>query len=564
MSEPENIHHSVDAVVVGAGFAGLYQLHRLRGHGFSTRMFERGGNVGGTWYWNRYPGARCDVESMQYSYSFDETLQQEWRWPEKFSAQPDILAYLNHVADRFDLRKHIDFNTTVTAAHFNEPARCWAIETDKGERVSARFLIIATGCISTAQTPEIPGLPDYRGNTYHTGQWPHRKVDFTGQRIAVIGTGSSGIQSIPILAEQAAHLTVFQRTAHYSVPSRNFSMTPEYEQEWKANYRARRAEMRYTNSGSMSKPNDLAALKVSDEERQAIYRKRWEIGGLQFLRSFTDILTSNEANETMAEFVRSQVRSIVKDPKTAELLAPKSFPIGGKRLCVDSDYHNTFNRDNVELVDISGAGIERFTPTGLVANSREFQFDSVIFATGFDAMTGTLFRIDIRGRNALALKEKWRAGPRSYLGIMSEAFPNLFTITGPGSPSVKSNMITSIEQHVDFVTDALLHMREHGFEVIEPELDAENNWVDFVQDAASKTLFPYADSWYMGANIPGKPRLFMPYIGGVGKYRRICEEVVAQGYKGFHFHAQCATEQRSTSTASSEVLASSPSGRGLR
>jgi cyclohexanone monooxygenase len=529
---------SVDAVIVGAGFSGLYLLYRMRGHGFSTRGFERGSDVGGTWYWNRYPGARCDVESMQYSYSFDEALQQEWRWPEKFSAQPDILAYLNHVADRFDLRKDIDFNTSVTAARFDEALRRWTIETDNGERVSAQFLIMATGCISTAQTPDIDGLSDYRGNTYHTGNWPHGKVDFMGQRIAVIGTGSSGMQAIPVLAEQAAHVTVFQRTPHYSAPSRNVPMTAEYEQEWKDDYQARRVEMRYTSSGSMKKPNDVAAISVGEEERQAVYRKRWEIGGLAFLGSFNDLLTDPAANDTAAEFVREQIRRIVKDPKTAELLAPKSYPIGAKRLCVQSGYYETYNRDNVELIDISGQPIERFTPTGLVANGREFEFDSIIFATGFDAMTGTLFKVDIRGRDGLALKEKWRAGPRTYLGLMSEAFPNLFTITGPGSPSVKSNMITSIEQHVEFVADALLFMREHGYELMEPELEAEYEWVDHVQEAASQTLFPRANSWYMGANIPGKPRLFMPYIGGVGRYRRICEEIVAEGYKGFRFQAK--------------------------
>ena len=537
MAQDNVAPRSVDAVIVGAGFAGLYQLYRLRDRGFSTRVLERGGDVGGTWYWNRYPGARCDVESMQYSYSFDEALQREWHWPEKFSAQPDILAYLSHVADRFDLRKDIDFNTSVTSAHFDDTAIRWTVETDKGERISAQFLIMATGCISTAQTPAIAGLADFRGNSYHTGRWPHCKVDFTGQRIAVIGTGSSGVQSIPELAKEAAHLTVFQRTPHYSVPARNFPMTDEYEQEWKNNYPARRQEMRYAPSGSMRKPNDPSALALSAAERRAIYQKRWEAGGLAFLNAFTDLRSDQAANDTAAEFVREQIRRIVKSPKTAELLTPKNYPIGAKRLCVESGYYETFNRDNVELVDISSAGIERFTRTGLVANGRQFAFDSVIFATGFDAITGALFKVDIRGRNGRALKDKWRAGPRSYLGLMSEAFPNLFTITGPGSPSVKGNMVTSIEQHVDFITDALLHMRAHGIELMEPELEAESKWVDHVQEAANATLYPRAASWYMGANIPGKPRLFMPYIGGVGRYRRICEEIVAQGYQGFRFQA---------------------------
>jgi cyclohexanone monooxygenase len=533
MSQRSVAPRSVDAVIVGAGFSGLFLLHRLRGLGFTTRVFERGGDVGGTWYWNRYPGARCDVESMQYSYSFDEDLQQEWSWPEKFSPQPDILAYFNHVADRFDLRKDIDFDTSVISAHFHEDSRRWAIETNRGETVSAQFLIMATGCISTANIPDIHGLSDYRGNTYHTGNWPHEKVDFTGQRIAVIGTGSSGIQSIPLLAEEADHLTVFQRTPHYSVPSRNVPMTPEYEQEWKDQYQERRAAMRHTSGGSFKKANDVSAHSVSEEERQKIYQTRWKMGGFAFLGSFNDLLVDEAANETAAEFTRQQVRRIVKDPATAELLAPKTYPIGTKRICVDTDYYETYNRDNVELVDISGAPIERITPHGLVAQGREFQFDSIIFATGFDAMTGTLFKIDIRGRDGKALKDKWSAGPRTYLGLMSEGFPNMFTITGPGSPSVKGNMATSMEQHVDFVTDGLLHMREHGFELMEPEREAEDKWVDHVQEVANRTLFPRANSWYMGANIPGKPRLFMPYIGGVGTYRKICEEIVADGYRGF-------------------------------
>jgi cyclohexanone monooxygenase len=531
----------VDAVVVGAGFSGLYLLKRLRDLGFSTRLFERGGDVGGTWYWNRYPGARCDVESMQYSYSFDEDLQQDWHWPEKFSAQPDILAYFNHVADRFDLRKDINFNTSVTAAHFDSDSRRWNVETDTGERVSARFTIMATGCISTANMPEIDGREDYQGGLYHTGNWPHEKVDFTGQRIAVIGTGSSGIQSIPVLAREAGHVTVFQRTPHYSVPSMNIEMTPDYEQDWKDHYAERRADMRYTASGSMRKPDGVTALSVDEAERQKTYEERWNMGGMAFLRAFTDLLTSQEANDTAAEFVRQQIRAIVKDPEVAERLSPRSYPVGTKRICVDTGYYETFNRDNVELVDIVGGPIERLTPTGLVAVGRSFEFDAIIFATGFDAMTGTLFRIDIRGRDGLALKDKWEAGPRTYLGLMSESFPNLFMITGPGSPSVKGNMATSIEQHVEFVTDCLAHLRAQGVEVIEPERDAEDAWVDHVQEVANATLFPCANSWCMGANIPGKPQLFMPYIGGVGTYRRKCEEIAAAGYEGFRLEPATAS-----------------------
>ena len=526
---------NVDAVIVGAGFSGLYLLHRLRKAGFSTRVFERGGDVGGTWYWNRYPGARCDVESLQYSYSFDEQLQQEWHWPEKFSAQPDILAYANHVADRFDLKKDIEFNTEVKVGCFDEKSSFWKITTSKGEKVTARFFIMATGCISTTQVPSIKGLNNYKGNTYHTGNWPHEEVNFAGQNIAVIGTGSSGIQSIPVLAEQANNLTVFQRTPNYSIPSQNEPMTNKYEQSWKDVYTARRKEMRYSAHGSLKDLNNVPALSVDEEQRQKLYSERWAIGGTGFLGSFNDLLTNADANYTAAEFVRQQIKKIVEDQETAEILCPTTYPIGTKRICIDTGYFETYNRKNVKLIDISKRPIQRLVSNGIVANEQLYVFDSIIFATGFDAMTGSLFNVDIKGRKGIALRDKWKAGPKTYLGLMSASFPNLFMITGPGSPSVKSNMIMSIEQHVDLVTDTLLRMRSEGLSVVEPELAAENSWVEHVQEVANKTLFPRANSWYMGANIPGKPRLFMPYIGGVGVYREICEEIVADNYRGFKF-----------------------------
>ena len=529
---------SVDAVIVGAGFSGLYLLHRLHRAGFSTRCFERGTGVGGTWYWNRYPGARCDVESMQYSFGFDEALQQEWDWPEKFSDQGTILDYANHVADRFDLRESITLETEVRAAHFDEAKRLWSIETDKGEKVTTRYFVMAGGCISTAQVPKIDGLDSYEGESYHTGRWPHEKVSFQGKRIAVIGTGSTGIQAIPVIAKEAKHLTVFQRQANFSIPARNMAMTGEYANSWKNGYAGKREEMRYMPNGVLREVNEKSALEVSEEERQATYEARWEAGTGAFLGAFKDILTDQAANDTMAAFVRNKIRSIVKDPVTAETLCPKTHPIGTKRICIDDGYYQTFNRDNVELVDISETPIQCLTRTGARVGDRSFEFDGIVFATGFDAMTGTLFNVDIRGRNDLALKKKWEAGPRTYLGLMSESFPNLFMITGPGSPSVKGNMMNSIEQHVDLVVDTLIHMRGRGLETIEPELGAEDEWVDHVQAAAEKTLFPRANSWYMGANIPGKPRLFMPYIAGVGSYRRTCEEIVANAYRGFLFKAK--------------------------
>ena len=525
----------VDVVVVGAGFSGLYLLYRLRKAGFSTRVFERGGDVGGTWYWNRYPGARCDVESLQYSYSFDEQLQQDWHWPEKFSAQPDILAYANHVADRFNLKKDIEFNVEVKASRFDENLKTWKITTNTGEEIDAQYFIMATGCISTTQIPNIKGLSDYVGNTFHTGDWPHEEVDFSGQSIAVIGTGSSGIQSIPVLAKQAKKLTVFQRTPNYSIPSQNEPMTKKYERSWKDVYSERRKEMRYSAHGSLKDLNDVPALSVDEDQRQELYTKRWAIGGTGFLGSFNDLLTNADANYTAAEYVRQQIKRVVKDKETAEILCPRSYPIGTKRICIDTGYFETYNRENVKLVDISKKPIQRLVADGIIVDDQLHAFDSIIFATGFDAMTGSIFNVDIKGRDGLALKEKWNAGPKTYLGLMSASFPNLFMITGPGSPSVKSNMIMSIEQHVDLVIETLLSMRRKGLSVVEPELEAENKWVDHVQEVANKTLFPQANSWYMGANIPGKPRLFMPYIGGVGAYREICEEIVANNYRGFKF-----------------------------
>ncbi len=526
---------NVDVVVVGAGFSGLYLLYRLRKAGFSTRVFERGGGVGGTWYWNRYPGARCDVESLQYSYSFDEQLQQDWHWPEKFSAQPDILAYANYVADRFDLKKDIEFNVEVKGSWFDENSNRWKITTTTEEEINSQYFIMATGCISTTQIPNIKGLSDYIGNTFHTGDWPHEEVDFSGQSIAVIGTGSSGIQSIPVLAKQAKKLTVFQRTPNYSIPSQNEPMTKKYERSWKDVYSERRKEMRYSAHGSLKDLNDVPALSVDEDQRQELYTKRWAIGGTGFLGSFNDLLTNADANYTAAEFVRQQIKRVVNDKETAEILCPRSYPIGTKRICIDTGYFETYNRENVKLVDISKKPIQRLVADGIVVDDQLHPFDSIIFATGFDAMTGSIFNVDIKGRDGLALKDKWNAGPKTYLGLMSVSFPNLFMITGPGSPSVKSNMIMSIEQHVDLVTETLLTMRSRGLSVVEPELEAENKWVDHVQEVANKTLFPQANSWYMGANIPGKPRLFMPYIGGVGAYRQICEEIVANNYRGFKF-----------------------------
>jgi cyclohexanone monooxygenase len=525
--------NEVDVVVVGAGFSGLYLIVKLRELGLSFRVLEAGTGVGGTWYWNRYPGARCDVESMQYSYAFDEKLQQEWRWSETFAPQPEILEYANHVTDRFDLRRSIEFETQVTAAKFDDASSRWSVETSKGETISARFCIMATGCLSSPRAPDIAGADSFKGATYHTGSWPHEGVDLKGLRVGVIGTGSSAIQAIPVIAQDAGHLTVFQRTPNYSIPARTKPMNDEYEREWKAEYAERREIMRHTRVGNFFDQAHLSAMEVSEAERRATFESRWAVGGTRFMSSFKDISTNQASNDATAEFVREKIRDIVKDPETAELLIAKDYPIGTKRICADSGYFETYNRDNVSLVDLHANPIAEITENGVKAGDEEHEFDVIVFATGFDAMTGTLLRIDIEGREGLRLADEWEAGPRTYLGLMSAGFPNMFMITGPGSPSVLSNMMVSIEQHVDWVTECIGHLTANGVAAMEATRDAQDAWVEHGNEVANRTLYPSAASWYMGANIEGKPRVFMPYIGGVGAYRAKCDEVAAAGYEGF-------------------------------
>jgi cyclohexanone monooxygenase len=529
----EKMPREIDVVIVGAGFGGMYMLHRLRGLGLSAIVFDVASGVGGTWYWNRYPGARCDVESMQYSYSFSEALQQEWQWSEVFAGQPEILRYANHVADRLDLRRDMRFETRVTGAVFNEATHRWTVRTDRGDVVSATWCVMATGCLSAARMPDFPGLESFKGKTYHTGHWPHEGVDFTGLRVGVVGTGSSAIQSIPVIAAQAAQVTVFQRTPNFSIPSRNGPMPDAYARTWKDVYPAKRAEARATRNGILANPNDQSAIETPEPERLAVYEKRWESGGTTFMAAFNDLIFNKASNDTAAEFVRSKIRAMVEDPAKAALLAPTNHPIGTKRICVDTDYYLTYNRPNVDLVDVRNAPIEAVTPDGLLVGGQEYAFDAIVFATGFDAMTGALTRMGIVGRDGEALAEKWEAGPRTYLGLMTAGFPNMFMITGPGSPSVLSNMIVSIEQHVDWIADCLSHLTRAGADCIEPTLAAEDAWVRHVNEVADTTLYPSAASWYMGANIPGKPRVFMPYIGGVGAYRQKCDEIAAKGYEGF-------------------------------
>jgi cyclohexanone monooxygenase len=538
-----------DVVVVGAGFAGMYMLHKLRGLGLSVRVYEQGGDVGGTWYWNRYPGARCDVESMQYSYSFSDELQQEWDWSERYAPQPEILKYANHVADRFKLRPDIQLNTRVDQAAFDENENTWSVTTSDGNTVTAKYVVLATGCLSNARMPDIKGLADFEGKVYHTGHWPHEPVDFTGQRVGVIGTGSSGIQSVPVIAEQASHLTVFQRTANFSIPARNASLTEEERQAFRARYpEIRRFAREEARNGIYTEMPDRGALDDGDNERRAKYVSRWTRGGLTFMSVYNNLALDKVANDTAADFVREKIAEIVRDPQTAKLLQPNNHPIGSKRICIDSDYFATFNRPNVTLVDIRSNPIEEILPNGVRTGGKDYEVDALVLATGFDAMTGSVAKIDIRGRNGQTLNQKWAAGPRTYLGLMSAGFPNLFIITGPGSPSVLSNMIVSIEQHVDWITDCVACMRDRDLDTVEANRDAEDNWVAHVNEVAHTTLYPQANSWYMGANIPGKPQIFMPYIGGVGVYRQICNDVAARGYEGF---TMTAAEQPRKMAASS-------------
>jgi cyclohexanone monooxygenase len=525
-----------DAIVIGAGVGGLYALHRLRERlGMKVRVLEAGSGVGGTWYWNRYPGCRCDVESLEYSYSFDEDLQQEWSWPERYGNQPEILEYIEHVADRFDQRRDIDFGTRAISATYDRATNLWTVRTHRGDSIRAPVCVMATGNLSIPRVPDYPGLETFKGRWFHTGMWPHEPVDFTGLRVGIVGTGSSGVQSIPIIARQARHLTVFQRSANFILPARNAPMDAAHEARHKAEYAERRRAAYDTPFGIAGYPPPTkSALAATPEEREATYERKWAEGGsISFLYSYTDLLTDPEANETAAQFVRNKIRAIVKDPQTAELLCPNDHPIGTKRLVLDTGYFETYNRENVTLVNVRQAPIREITPTGLRTTAAAYELDAIVFATGFDAMTGALREIEVRTSDGRVLAQDWEAGPRTMLGLMCAGFPNLFLITGPGSPGVKSQMILSCEQHVDWIVECLRHLRAHDLAAIEPTDAAQDAWTKHVLEVADSTLYPLANSWYMGANIPGKPRVFMPYVGGVHAYKRKCDEIAASGYPGF-------------------------------
>ncbi len=524
---------NLDVAIVGAGFGGLYALHKLRSMGLKAHVFEAGSDIGGTWFWNRYPGARCDIESLQYSYSFDPDLDREWDWTERFATQPEILRYINHVADRFNLRGGITLNCRIASADYDEFAGRWTLTTEDGRRAVATWVVMATGCLSMPLVPKFAGLDDFAGKVYHTGNWPADGVDFSGQRIGVIGTASSAIQAIPEIAKQAAELFVFQRTPSFSVPARNAPITPEKRNDWQANLEdLRRKAASETPTGVIYDFGTMSAKEVDDETRQAEFEARWQKGGANFAYAYTDLVRDEISNAYAADFVRGKIKQLVSDPEVADALTPQGFPIFAKRICVDTDYYATYNRPNVTLVDLRKAALDRVTTTGVRTAARDYPLDALVLATGFDAVTGALDRIDIRGIGGRSLKDSWLGGPRTYLGLMATGFPNLFMVNGPGSPSVLSNVLLSAEHHVNWIADCLAYLRSKGAETIEPTSQAVDQWVEHVNELAAGTLYDQADSWYVGANVPGKPRVFMAYIG-VASYRRKCREIVEAGYAGF-------------------------------
>ena len=523
-----------DAVVIGAGAAGLYALHRLRGLGYSVRVFEQGEGVGGTWYWNRYPGARCDVESWDYCYSFSEELEQEWDWSERYPTQAELERYFNYVADRFDLRGDIEFGTRVERARFDEGRNRWIIATSGGATVSARYLVSAAGCLSEVNKPPITGAETFEGEQHHTARWPAEGVDVAGKRVGVIGTGSSGVQVIPQVAKRADHVFVFQRTAQYTVPARNRPLDDEARNELKGSFGQRQAFKRTTPAGlSRPRPVVSSALEADAASRTDILEASWQRGGPGFAMTFDDILTDPASNEEAARFVRDKTRAKVEDPEVAETLVDIDYPLGARRLIVDIDYFETYNRDNVTLVDVGAAPITEITPRGLRTRDGHYDLDVLVYATGFDGMTGALLSMDICGVGGLALRDKWADGAGTYMGLVASGFPNLFMITGPGSPAVFSNVMLSIEQHVEWIADCLAYMVKHGFDRIDADAEAETRWTRQVEELVARSIVGKTNSWWTGANIPGKPRGITMYLGGTHNYRAACDKIAANGYEGF-------------------------------
>lgn len=529
---------TLDAVVIGAGFSGMYMLKSLRDKlGLKAKVLEMGSTVGGTWYWNRYPGARCDSDSYIYVCSWDKQALQEWEWSERYPEQPEILRYLEYIAKRHDLKRDIEFNTKVTSAEFDEKTNLWTVHTDNGDPVTARYVITAVGTLTTTNMPKFKGLENFKGRWYHTSRFPHTGVDFTGKRVGMVGTGATAVQAIPEIAQQAKHLTVFQRTANYCVPARNGKVDPEVVKARKADYENIIKRTRESFFGQEHYFIMKSALEATPEEREAEFDKKWDAGGFAFwLANYQDMFFVEEANELCADYIRRKIRKTVIDQAVADRLMPKGHHYGCKRQPLDTNYYETFNKHNVKLVDAAtDGGIEEITEKGIRAGGKEYEFDIIVFATGFDAMTGPLKALNLKGRNGLTLDKVWADGPHTYLGVSVAGFPNLFTLTGPQSPSVLTNMPVAIEQHVEWVSDCIEHMEKTGKKSIEATPKAQEDWVAHVNGVVNMTLMAKANSWYMSANIPGKPRAFLPYLDpeGVGGYTKRCAEVAAKGYEGF-------------------------------
>jgi cyclohexanone monooxygenase len=530
------IANAYDVIVVGAGISGIYAAYLLHEAGFTFQVIEAGGGVGGTWYWNRYPGARCDVESLFYCYTFSEELDMEWDWTERYPTQPELERYLNHVIDKFDLRRYMNFNTRVVSADFDDAHGRWKMTTDHGDVYDAQFVVLATGNLSTPKSPDIPHLDQFRGPIFHAGRWPEEGPDLVGLKVGVVGTGSSGIQIVSALPEIVDQLYVFQRTPSFSMPACNYPLDDEYKTNVKSRYSALRQEARMSKAGLLRYINDQSALEVTAEERKVILDERWAAGGGtgNFLSAFNDTMVNPAANDLVAAYVRERIRETVRDPDTAERLCPTGYPIGSRRAGVDIGYFESFNLPNVHLVDVREDPIAHGDENGLVlASGASYDLDVIVFATGYDAMTGSVLAIDIRGRDGVSIRDAWKEGPQTYLGLCTAGFPNLFVVTGPGSPSVLANMVLCIEHHIEWITQCLVFMRENSVSLIEPELEAQQNWVRHVDDLARPTLFYGANSWYTGANVSGKPRVFMPYVGGFGTYRERTAGIAEAGYKGF-------------------------------
>ncbi|GAA1209758.1 flavin-containing monooxygenase [Prauserella alba] len=523
---------TVDVLCVGAGFSGLYVAYQAAERGWTFAGFEKAPDVGGTWYWNTYPGARCDVESIYYSYSFSDELQREWTWSERFAPQEEILSYINHVADRFGLRRHFEFNTEVVAANWLPDEQLWEVTLDSGDTRRGRYLLAGSGGLSTPKDVDVPGLENFTGLTVSTSRWNISLDDLAGKRVAVIGTGSSGVQCIPLIAEVAEHLTVFQRTANYVFPARNAPLREETVAEVKRQYPDIREECRYSAGGIPERPVTDRAFDVSAQERQRRYEAAYERSGfLGVGAEFTDLLTDREANETAADFFRGKIHEIVQDEKTATLLEPR-FPMGAKRSCFGTDYYETFNRPNVSLVSVRDEPITTMSADSIVTERGSYEVDAIVLAIGFDAFTGPLFGLNVTTPGIGRLQEAWSEGPRTFLGLMTAGFPNFFMIAGPQSPALASNVVMTIEQAVDWITDLIAHARAEGRQLIEATPQAQDDWVDITEWTVNQTLYAATDSWYRGSNVAGKPSTFMGYIGGVGKYRRICNEIAERGYPG--------------------------------